>query len=119
MKRNINSIICVSALAASLLASCQADFEDINRDHRQPTEEQLEQDNLNVGGFVTSFEESIFPVGSSGTGYVNDYQIPYTLAGACRISNSTDYQGRSSSQSNRYLWSNSLYQGWYCWCYNS
>ena len=85
MKRNINSIICVSALAASLLASCQADFEDINRDHRQPTEEQLEQDNLNVGGFVTSFEESIFPVGSSGTGYVNDYQIPYTLAGACWI----------------------------------
>ena len=85
MKRNINSIICVSALAASLLASCQADFEDINRDHRQPTETQLEQDNLNVGGFVTSFEESIFPVGSSGTGYVNDYQIPYTLAGACWI----------------------------------
>lgn len=85
MKRNIKSIICVSALAAALFTSCQADFEDINRDALQPTEAQLEQDNLNVGGFVTSFEESIFPVGSSGTGYVNDYQIPYTLAGACWI----------------------------------
>ncbi len=85
MKRNIKSIICVSALAATLFTSCQADFEDINRDALQPTEAQLEQDNLNVGGFVTSFEESIFPVGSSGTGYVNDYQIPYTLAGACWI----------------------------------
>ena len=76
MKRNIKSIICVSALAATLFTSCQADFEYINRDALQPTEAQLEQDNLNVGGFVTSFEESIFPVGSSGTGYVNDYQIP-------------------------------------------
>ena len=68
-----------------LLSSCQADFVDINRDHRQPTEKQLEQDNLNVGGFVTSFEKTIFPVGSSGTNYVNDYQIPYTLGGACWI----------------------------------
>lgn len=85
MKRKINSILYVSALTTMLLSSCQADFVDINRDHRQPTEKQLEQDNLNVGGFVTSFEKTIFPVGSSGTGYVNDYQIPYTLGGACWI----------------------------------
>ena len=77
MKRKINSILYVSALTTMLLSSCQADFVDINRDHRQPTEKQLEQDNLNVGGFVTSFEKTIFPVGSSGTNYVNDYQIPY------------------------------------------
>ena len=85
MKRKINSILYVSALTTMLLSSCQADFVDINRDHRQPTEKQLEQDNLNVGGFVTSFEKTIFPVGSSGTNYVNDYQIPYTLGGACWI----------------------------------
>lgn len=85
MKRKINSILYVSALTTMLLSSCQADFVDINRDYRQPTEKQLEQDNLNVGGFVTSFEKTIFPVGSSGTGYVNDYQIPYTLGGACWI----------------------------------
>ena len=70
MKRKINSILYVSALTTMLLSSCQADFVDINRDHRQPTEKQLEQDNLNVGGFVTSFEKTIFPVGSSGTNYV-------------------------------------------------
>ena len=85
MKQKIYSILCVSALATTLFTACQADFEDINRDHRQPTEAQLEQDNLNVGGFVTAFEENIFPVGASGTGYVNDYQIPYTLGGACWI----------------------------------
>ena len=85
MKRKINSILYVSALTTMLLSSCQADFVDINRDRRQPTEKQLEQDNLNVGGFVTSFEKTIFPVGSSGTNYVNDYQIPYTLGGACWI----------------------------------
>ena len=85
MKRKINSILYVSALTTMLLSSCQADFVDINRDHRQPTEKQLEQDNLNVGGFVTSFEKTIFPVGSSGTNYVNDYQIPYTLCGSCWI----------------------------------
>ena len=85
MKRKINLILYVSALTTMLLSSCQADFVDINRDHRQPTEKQLEQDNLNVGGFVTSFEKTIFPVGSSGTNYVNDYQIPYTLGGACWI----------------------------------
>ena len=85
MKRKINSIIYVSALTAALFTSCQADFENINRDHRQPTEEQLQQDNLNIGGFVTAFEQNIFPVGSSGTNYVNDYQIPYTLGGACWI----------------------------------
>ena len=67
MKRKINSIIYVSALTATLFTSCQADFENINRDHRQPTEEQLQQDNLNIGGFVTAFEQNIFPVGSSGT----------------------------------------------------
>ena len=50
MKQKIYSILCVSALATTLFTACQADFEDINRDHRQPTEAQLEQDNLNVGG---------------------------------------------------------------------
>lgn len=42
MKQKIYSILCVSALAMTLFTACQADFEDINRDHRQPTEAQLE-----------------------------------------------------------------------------
>lgn len=67
------------------LSSCQTDFETINTDFRHPTEKDLEMDGLKVGGFYTSFQQTIFPVGSSGTGYVNDYQIPYTLAGACWI----------------------------------
>lgn len=83
MKNKINKIICMAAMSATVLTSCQTDFADINRDHRQPTEDELKMDNLNVGGFATAFEMSIFPVGSSGTGYVNDYQIPYTLGGAC------------------------------------
>src|SRR3712207_6451626 len=75
----------MAAMSATVLTSCQTDSVDINRDHRQPTEDELKMDNLNVGGFVTAFEMGIFPVGSSGTGYVNDYQIPYTLGGACWI----------------------------------
>ena len=63
-------------MAATVLTSCQTDFAEINRDHRQPTEDELQMDNLSIGGFVTAFEQSIFPVGSTGTGYVNDYQIP-------------------------------------------
>uniref|UniRef100_A0AB33IUW4 RagB/SusD family nutrient uptake outer membrane protein n=1 Tax=Prevotella sp. GTC17253 TaxID=3236793 RepID=A0AB33IUW4_9BACT len=85
MKNKINQILCMAAMSATVLTSCQTDFADINRDHRQPTEDELKMDNLNVGGFATAFEMSIFPVGSSGTGYVNDYQIPYTLGGACWI----------------------------------
>uniref|UniRef100_A0AB33J9T2 RagB/SusD family nutrient uptake outer membrane protein n=1 Tax=Prevotella sp. GTC17260 TaxID=3236796 RepID=A0AB33J9T2_9BACT len=85
MKNKINQILCMAAMSATVLTSCQTDFADINRDHRQPTEEELKMDNLNVGGFATAFEMSIFPVGSSGTEYVNDYQIPYTLGGACWI----------------------------------
>lgn len=75
----------MAAMAATVLTSCQTDFAEINRDHRQPTEEELQMDNLSIGGFVTAFEQSVFPVGSTGTGYVNDYQIPYTLGGACWI----------------------------------
>ena len=83
MKTKISVIIASAITLAGTLTSCQQDFEEINTDHRYPTESELNIDNLNVGGLITAFEETIFPVGNSGTEYVNDYQIPYTLAGAC------------------------------------
>ncbi|MBR8719165.1 hypothetical protein IX307_000343 [Bacteroides pyogenes] len=73
------------AVGTMSLAACQADFEKINTNFRHLKEEDLQLDGLKVGGFLTSFQQNIFPVGTTGTGYVNDYQIPYTLAGACWI----------------------------------
>lgn len=84
MKKFLKYITFLAAGTVSL-AACQADFEKINTDFRHPKEENLLLDGLKVGGFLTSFQQNIFPVGTTGTGYVNDYQIPYTLAGACWI----------------------------------
>lgn len=70
-------------VGVQVLTACQADFEKINTDFRHPTEKDLNLDGLKVGGFLTTFQQTIFPVGTTGTDYVNDYQIPYTLAGAC------------------------------------
>lgn len=81
MKKIFNILMLSAGLV--LTVSCQKDFEKINTDFRHPTEQQLEYDGLKVGGFLTSFQQCIFPVGTTGTEYVNDYQIPYTLAGAC------------------------------------
>lgn len=80
----IKYIILLSAGMVGFTA-CQTDFEKINTDFRHPKEEHLRLDGLKVGGFLTSFQQNIFPVGTTGTDYVNDYQIPYTLAGACWI----------------------------------
>lgn len=86
--RNYIKKACIYMLAPAMglaVTACQPDFEAINTDHRHPTEEDLQKDGLKAGGYLTTFQQSIFPVGSSGTGYVNDYQIPYTLAGASWI----------------------------------
>lgn len=65
------------------MSSCQKDFAKINTDHRYPKDSDLQLDGLKSGSFFSSFQQKIFPVGSSGTGYVNDYQVPYSLGGAC------------------------------------
>lgn len=83
MKKQLSKYIAWVTVGMIGLNSCQTDFEKINTDFRHPTEQDLVMDGLKVGGFYSSLQETIFPVGSSGTGYVNDYQIPYTLAGAC------------------------------------
>lgn len=83
MKRIKNIALMGIALSAATLTACQTDFAEINTDHRHPTEKDLEMDNLNSGGLVTALEENIFPVGNSGTGYVNEYQVAYTLSSSC------------------------------------
>lgn len=85
MKRKFTKYIALMAVGMLSFHACQTDFEKINRDFRHPTEDDLKKDGLDVGGFFTSLQTTIFPVGNSGTAYVNDYQIPYTLAGACWI----------------------------------
>lgn len=82
---NMNSIKLSAFALATLLGAtaCQKDFEKINTDHRLPKEADLLLDGLKSGAFFSSFQQKIFPVGSSGTDYVNDYQIPYTLGAGC------------------------------------
>lgn len=85
MKNNrvkLSALILSSGLLLGVASSCQKDFERINTDHRQAPESSLQLDGLKSGAYFSSFLQKIFPVGSSGTGYVNDFQIPYTLGGA-------------------------------------
>lgn len=69
------------AFAALALASC--DYEDINTNQFEMTDEEGVMDGIAVGGLITAMEKSVFPTGTQAddTGPVNDYQIAYNLSG--------------------------------------
>lgn len=68
------------AFAALSMASC--DYENINTNPFEMTDQEGVMDGIAVGGLITSMEKSIFPTGTQAddTDPVNQYQIAYNLS---------------------------------------
>lgn len=82
--KNINRYKLLTGIfAASMLASC--DYEDINTNPFEMTEEEGVMDGFAVGGLITNMEKIVLPTGTQAedTGPVNDYQIAFHLSADC------------------------------------
>lgn len=69
-------------IAFGLLAMTSCDFEEINTNPFEMTEEEGLMDGYAIGGLITSMEKSVFPTGTQAddTDPVNQYQIAYNLS---------------------------------------
>lgn len=69
-----------SVCLLSLMTSC--DFEDINTNPFEMTDEEGIRDGFAVGGLITSMEKAVVPVGTQAddTNMINEYQISYHLS---------------------------------------
>lgn len=85
MKRTSNRYnkFLAAACAALLLVSC--DFENINTNPFEMTDEEGVMDGIAVGGLITSMEKTVFPVGTQAddTDIINMYQTDYHLSADC------------------------------------
>lgn len=70
------------AIAFGLIAMTSCDFEEINTNPFEMTDEEGLMDGYAIGGLVTSMEKSVFPTGTQAddTDPVNQYQIAYNLS---------------------------------------
>lgn len=70
----------VGLCALSLLISCN--YEEINTNPFEMTDQEGIRDGVAVGGLVTAMEKTVFPVGTQadGTDVINQYQIAYHLS---------------------------------------
>lgn len=70
----------VGLCALSLLISCN--YEEINTNPFEMTDQEGLRDGVAVGGLVTAMEKTVFPVGTQadGTDVINQYQIAYHLS---------------------------------------
>lgn len=66
--------------AVSLLASCN--YEEINTNPFELTDEEGIMDGVAVGGLITTIERTVFPVGTQAddTDIINQYQTDYHLS---------------------------------------
>ncbi|MFV0323816.1 MAG: SusD/RagB family nutrient-binding outer membrane lipoprotein [Bacteroides xylanisolvens] len=91
----------------SLLTSC--DFEEINTNRFEMTEEEGIVDGFAVGGLITAMEKTVFPVGTQAdkTDIINQYQTDYHLSGDCWSGyfgqNNSDAWGAGSNNTTYYL----------------
>lgn len=69
--------------AMSLLASCN--YEEINTNSFEMTDEEGLIDGFAVGGLVTAMEKTVFPIGTQAnkTDIINQYQTDYHLSADC------------------------------------
>lgn len=63
----------------SVVTSCTGDFDSVNRNPLYPTDDVLVQDGVLNGSFMPALQFSPIPAGTSGTDFVNDYQVAYNL----------------------------------------
>ena len=80
MKKIYQYKLFAAAFAVLALASCN--FEEINTNPFEMTDEEGIMDGIAVGGLVTAMEKSVFPTGTQAddTGPVNQYQNAYNLS---------------------------------------
>lgn len=77
------SKLALSALTGGLLAlastSCTGDFAQVNTNPLLPNDQMLGQDGVLNGVFLPTLQFAPIPTGTSGTGFVNNYQVAYNL----------------------------------------
>lgn len=85
MNSNPNKSKTISLLGLAMyvvvMLSCTKNFKEYNTDPRNATEKMINYDNLSKGGFFTTMQTSIFPVGGTGSGSTNAYQTSENLCG--------------------------------------
>jgi hypothetical protein len=62
------------ALSSVFFTSCIKDFEEVNTNQLQPTDEQASRDGMSSGGYFAELVSLPIPTGT-GTGPANDYQV--------------------------------------------
>lgn len=81
MKKIIyKSLVCAGALSLLMLPSCN--YEEINTNPYEMTEEMAIMDGVGVGALITTMERFVFPVGTQAdrTDMINQYQTAYLLS---------------------------------------
>ena len=73
----------LGVFALALLSSC--DFEDVNTNFLEATDEDLTKDGLAVGAPITSMQRCVFSVGTAADdiNVINQYQLAYHLSADC------------------------------------
>ena len=82
--KNINRYtLLAGVLAVSMLTSC--DFEEINTNQLEMTDEEGIRDGFAMGGNVLSLQRTVLPVGTQAddTDVINQYQTSYHLSADC------------------------------------
>jgi len=108
MKNIVNWAIhlCVS----SLLLGCTSNYADYNTDPYGVSQGMLNQDNLQVGGFIVQMQKNVVPAGNNATVEVNQYQLTDNLQGDIY----SGYMGVSNNWNGGQNNSNyALIPGWY------
>lgn len=80
MKRILyKSLVCAGSLSLLMLSSCN--YEEINTNPFEMTEEMGAMDGITMGASITTMERFVFPVGTQadGTDIINQYQTSYLL----------------------------------------
>jgi hypothetical protein len=71
----------LSAFTLALLSSCTKNFQADNTNPNAATQQQLNQDYLSIGGYITQMEEEIVPCKTNdGNNDLNNYQLMYNLS---------------------------------------
>ncbi len=80
MKKMFQYKLVAAAFAMLALASCN--YEEINTNPFEMTDEEGIMDGIAMGGLVTAMQKSVFPTGTQAddTGPVNAYQVAYNLS---------------------------------------
>lgn len=113
---NISPVL-TAICALLILGSCTGDFEKINQNPNNATEEELKYDNLGTGSLITQMQYQIFPCITKDQNVdVNNYQKMLSLAGDVYsghqgASNMFDNNGRNNT-------TYSMTPGWYSTAYD-